>query len=341
MEIDMKRILAVYDVDSGYAERFADFANQKEQTPFTVIPFTSMEKLQAYSERNTIEVLLVHASIDRETLKKVHARQIVTLSDGEIVPVDQEYPSVYKYQSADGIVREVMTCYCENPIEKAIAVLAQKAAVVGVYSPVNRCLKTSFALTMAQLLARDAKVLYLNLEEFSGLGTLMNEDFKGGLSDILYFYQQKNFNWMRLSTVVYSWGDLDYIPPVCFPEDLDLIGGAEMADLLTTIALESPYEILVVDLGQFGKKALEVLEICKKVYMPIKEDSVSAAKLEEFDAYVRAAGKEPLLERIQKMKLPYHNSFGKKENYVDQLVWGELGDYVRNLMKGQVGTWER
>lgn len=336
----MKRILAVYDVDASYAERFADFANQKEQTPFTVIPFTSMEKLQAYSERNTIEVLLVNTSVGKETLAKIQCNQVVTLSDGEIVMADEEYPSIYKYQSADGIVREVMSCYCENPLEKALAVLAQKASVIGVYSPVNRCLKTSFSLTLGQLLSRDAKVLYLNLEEYSGLGTLMKEDYKGGLSDILYFYQQKNFNWMRLSTVVYSWGSLDYIPPICFPEDLDLIGGDEMADLITRIALESPYEVLVVDLGQFGKKALEVLEICRTVYMPIKEDSVSAAKLEEFEAYVKAAGKGQLLERIKRLKLPYHNSFGKKDNYVEQLVWGELGDYVRHLMKGQAGTWE-
>jgi len=336
----MKRILAVYDIDASYAERFADFANQKEQTPFTVIPFTSMEKLQAYSERNQVEILLVSDSVDKEILAGVKAGQIVTLSDGEVIPADGEYPSIYKYQSADGIVREVMSCYCENPIEKALAVLAQKAAVIGVYSPVNRCLKTSFSLTLGQLLSRDSKVLYLNLEEYSGLAALMNEDYKGSLSDILYFYQQKNFNWMRLSTVVYSWGSLDYIPPVCFPEDLDLIGGAEMAELLTKIAVESPYEILVVDLEQFGKKALEVLEICKTVHMPIKEDCVSAAKLEEFEDYVRAAGKPQILERIQKVKLPYHGGLSRKENYVEQLVWGELGDYVRGLLKGQVSRWE-
>lgn len=336
----MKRILAVFDIDASYAERFADFANQKEQTPFTVIPFTSMEKLQAYSERNPVEILLVSSSIDRETLAGVKAGQIVTLSDGEAVPEDAAYPSIYKYQSADGIVREIMTCYCENPIEKALAVLARKAEVIGVYSPVNRCLKTSFSLALGQLLARDSKVLYLNLEEYSGLSALMNEDFKGSLSDILYFYQQKNFNWMRLSTVVYSWGSLDYIPPVCFPEDLDLIGGLEMTDLLTRIAVESPYEILVVDLGQFGKKALEVLEICRTVYMPIKEDCISAAKLEEFEDYVRAAGKPQILERIQKLKLPYHGGLDGKDNYVERLVWGELGDYIRSLLKGQVGRWE-
>ena len=33
----MKRIMGVYDVDPFYADRFAEFANQKEQIPFTAI----------------------------------------------------------------------------------------------------------------------------------------------------------------------------------------------------------------------------------------------------------------------------------------------------------------
>ena len=59
------------------------------------------------------------------------------------------------------------------------------AKVLGVYSPVGRCLKTSFALTMGKLLAQEERVLYLNLEEFSGLSVLMKEEYKSDLSDLL------------------------------------------------------------------------------------------------------------------------------------------------------------
>ena len=61
---------------------------------------------------------------------------------------------------------------------------------LGVYSPVGRCLKTSFALTMGKLLAQEERVLYLNLEEFSGLSVLMKEEYKSDLSDLLYFLQR-------------------------------------------------------------------------------------------------------------------------------------------------------
>lgn len=335
----MKRIMAVYDVDPFYADRFAEFVNQKEQIPFTVMAFTSLEKLRSYAALQQIEILLINSAIGKEEIDLIGAGQVMVLSDGEVVPLKEDYPSIYKYQSTDCIIREVMACYCEQPVEEALTVLTGKAVLIGVYSPVNRCLKTSFSLTLGQLLAKDAKVLYVTLEEYSGLSKLTNTTYKGDLSDVLYYYRQGSFNQLRLSSVVYSWGSLDYIAPARYPEDLCQVTAKDMALLITRIARESPYEFVILDMGQFGKKALEVLEICDTIYMPVKDDSISAAKLEEFEEYIETAGKNHLKDRIQRLKLPYHSSFGRKENYVEQLLWGELGDYVRQLVKGQGYLW--
>ena len=50
------RIMAVYDVDPFYADRFADFVNQKEKVPFTVMAFTTLERLKNYAMEHEIEV---------------------------------------------------------------------------------------------------------------------------------------------------------------------------------------------------------------------------------------------------------------------------------------------
>ena len=176
-------------------------------------------------------------------------------------------------------------------------------------------------------------MLYVNLEDCSGLSRLFGEVHKTDLSDLLYFYSQGSYSWVRLSSVIYTWGDLDYIPPVRYPEDLCQVTAEEMADLLVRISRESAYDTVIVDLGQFGKKAAPVLEVCRTVYMPVKDDCMSVAKVEEFEEYLNRSGHEALRERIQKVKLPYHSSFGRKENYLEQLLWGELGDYTRQLLK--------
>lgn len=54
-------------------------------------------------------------------------------------------------------------------------------------------------------LAQEERVLYLNLEEFSGLSVLMKE-YKSDLSDLLYFYNGGSYNSLRLSSVVHTMG---------------------------------------------------------------------------------------------------------------------------------------
>ncbi|MDO5415846.1 MAG: hypothetical protein Q4F29_01490 [Lachnospiraceae bacterium] len=329
-----RRIMAIYDVDPFYADRFAEAANQREKVPFTVMAFTSMERLKRFAEENPVEILLIDAGM-KEEAEEVHAGQVVLLSDGEVVPSSEEFPSIYKYQSTDHIIREVMACYSTRAVPVPATAVGNKGILLGVYSPVNRCLKTSFALTLGQILGKDGSVLYLSLEDCSGFRRMIGQQGAGDFSDVLYYYHQGGCSWARLKSLVYSWDSLDYILPARYPEDLCQVSAEQMADLLGQISREGVYEVIVVDLGQFGKKAVEVLEICDGIYMPVKQDWISAAKVEEFEDYVRASGHEGLLDKIQKLKLPYHNSFGGQKTYLEQLLWGELGDYVRQLLKGK------
>lgn len=330
----MERIMAVYDVEPRYADRFADFTNQKEKAPFTVVAFTSVEALREYAKTHTIEILLISNEVPKETVKEILAAQVVVLAEGEVVPAEDEYPSVYKYQSTDSIIREVLAHYCEQPRAASRVLPGKKAKLIGVYSPIGRCLKTSLAWTMGQQLGKNGKVLFLSLEEYSGFSKLLGEEPQTDLSDAFYFYQQKTCNFMRISSLIYTWGNLDYIPPVRYPEDLGQME-ENLVDLIGRMAVEGGYEIIVVDVGSLARNAIPVLEVCDVIYMPVKDDCVSAAKLEEFTEHLEVSGKGAVLEKIQRLKLPYHNGFGRRDTYLEQLLWGELGDYVRKLLNGK------
>ena len=78
--------------------------------------------------------------------------------------------------------------YCESPEEAGLVVRGRKARILGIYSPIGRCLKTSLALTLGQQLARDGKVLYLGLDAFAGFSRLIGNSCKNDLSDVLYFF---------------------------------------------------------------------------------------------------------------------------------------------------------
>ena len=64
---------------------------------------------------------------------------------------------------------------------------------------------------------------------------------------------------------------------------------------------------------------------------------MSQAKIHQFENLLRLWDKIPVLETIQKIKLPYHRSVNKGGGYLDDLVWSELGDYVRELIRKEQG----
>ncbi len=330
----MEKVIAVYDVDPVYAQRFADVVNQKEKVPFEVIPFTTLEKLKEYVNHNSVEILLVSDSVPKEQVEEIKAGSVVTLAEGEVVSAQDSYPSVYKYQAADSVIREVMACYCEQPVENPLVMTGKRSRVLGVYSPIGRCLKTSLALTLGQQLVKEGTVLYVGLEEFSGFSKFIDGQCKSDFSDVLYFFRQGNLDIMRLRSLAYTWKEMDYLPPVRYPEDLEQLTGEEAGILVEKLAAEMGYRYIIVDVGRPGRNLLPVLERCDVIYMPVKEDGVSSSKLEEFEEYLDITGHQPMREKIRRVKLPYHSSFGRRDTYAEQLLWGELGDYVRQLLKG-------
>ena len=62
----MKKIMAVYDADSRYADRLAEFVNQRSQVPFQVVAFTSLEKLKEFAAREKIDLLLAGSGVEKQ-----------------------------------------------------------------------------------------------------------------------------------------------------------------------------------------------------------------------------------------------------------------------------------
>ena len=220
------------------------------------------------------------------------------------------------------------------------ALLGKRKRLIGVFSPVGRCGKTCLALAIGLLLAKEEKVLFVSLDTFTGFTELINEPWKRDLSDLIYYYKLGRFNGIRLNAVTYYLGDLAWLPPIRFPDDYSQITVEEMADLLQKILETSDYATMVLDAGDYGRQVLPLLEICQAVYMPVKEDGFSQAKLKEFEEYVENSGKGELKARMQKIHVPLITGGKKMEHFPQELLWGDMGDFVRGLLKGQRNLWE-
>ena len=211
----MKKIMAVYDEDPFYAERLSDYINRREDGIFSARAFTSRKRLEEFARDHGIDVLLT-GTLSEGGFPGLPSVQRILLTEEEVRAGEGGGHGIYKYQSGDDILREVMAAYCETPEGKTDfpGLPASGKRIIGVYSPVGRCGKTSLALAMGQLLAREEKLLVITLDTFTGFSGLLDEQWKRDLSDLIYYYKQGRFHGLQLNSVIYYLGDMAWLPPI-------------------------------------------------------------------------------------------------------------------------------
>ena len=305
-------------------------------TPFEVQAFTNVESLIRYGKNHPMEILLISARAVCNEIKELPINKIVILSEGESLESLnlEEYPSVYKYQSSDRLVAEVMEYYAASgQTARILPDFHHRTRLIGVYSPISRCRKTSFALTLGEVLAETKHILYLNMEAFSGFEKLMGTSSRLDLSDVFYFYRQHDGNLIyRWPSIVQTFHNLVYVPPVTVPSDLEEIEMEEWAGLLKEITTTMEYDGIVLDIGSEMRNVPELLGLCDRIYMPVRDDLFSSAKLAQFDSFLERTQDQRLQEKITRVHPPAQVLLREGRDLVQQLVWGEMGNFVRMLL---------
>lgn len=323
-----------------YAYHFMEYLMQKKNIPFEIQAFTSPEVLADFARTHPVEILLISDKAMTEEIRQLPIRQIILLSEGVHDPRLDQYPAVYKYQSSDNVIREVMACYgVENEVVVGQnQVVKKEMRVIGVYSPVGRTQKTSFALALGQILGRDRAVLYLNLESYSGFEQLLETHFDRGLSDILYYARQQNSGIVyKIAGMVQTIQNLDFLPPALFPMDIQTTKYEEWLWLFRQLEQNSSYEVLILDLGDAVCDLYQLLDYCTEIYVPIRQDVISMAKIAQFEQTLQLWDSAAVMEKIRKIRIPFCAAGKTGKAWVEELAWSELGDYVRKLLHGENG----
>lgn len=331
-----KQVFAVCDPEKEYACKFMEYLNDRNNLPFEVQAFTTVQSLIDFAGKTQIELLLISADAMSHEIQELNIGKVIILTEGAKPEGFDSYNSVYKYQASSDIVREVMACYtAERDLKgKQVSVLKKSTKIIGIYSPLGRCFKTSFALALGLVLADTQPVLYINMEEYSGFEELFGKNFSYTLSDLLYYVRQGDTNLsVRLNGVVQNAGKLDFIPPVRSPEDIHSTSRNEWECLLSEMILHSSYEIVVLDIGNGIADGLQMLDLCSRIFMPVRTDPVSECKIRQFEEYVRARDCAQVLDKTVKIKLPYRLLPANGMMWPEQLKWSELGEYAKELIR--------
>lgn len=334
-----KSIFAVCDLESSYACNLMDYLNEKRTTPFEVQAFTNVESLENFAKTHEIEILLISTRAMCNEIRNLPVRRTIILSEGEPLQDLEEYPFVYKYQSSDQILSEVMEYYVEDhPQPHTLASSAKNTRIYGIYSPVGRTRKTSFALALGEILAETKQVLYLNFESFSGFEELFGTSYRTDLSDLIYFARQKEGNLIyKFNSVVQTFHELHYIPPALSPVDIRDVSWEEWIEFLRQIISFGDYDIIILDLSDQVDELFQLLKECDRIYMPVQDDMISQAKLLQYEKLLHMLELDEIEEKTKRIRLPVQPLQKESGNLTQQLVWGEMGNFVRRMMWEEEG----
>lgn len=351
-----KKIFAVCDLDERYVIRLTDYLTQKHSVPFEVLAFSSLDSLTRFAEKHPIEILLISQDAMCGQVKSLNISRILILSEGEELELSDDemtpsggnpaigvqtaagdeyepYPMIYKYQSTDSLAREVMNYYNGRISATSKSLQQLGTDVYAVYSPIARCGKTLFALTLAEVLGEKKKTLYLNLENFSGFESLFGQTYRSDLADLVYLSQKSQEGLpMKLDNVVRTMCNADYIPPAFFPSDLREISSDEWISFLANVAGLMDYQTIVMDIGSQPQNIPALLGTAGHIYMPLLPDPMSRAKVSQYEKDMEALSMRHILDRTVRLYLPEVGIKGSGLTFLDNLLSSPMGDYTRKLL---------
>lgn len=329
-----QKIFAICDTEEAYALRLTEYMLEKVRLPYTLHLFTKVEELQKFAQREEIEILLIAESALQMLKEEYIRRQVANLfilqeNDAQR---REDLGCISKFQSPEKIVEALFETVVDIPDwNRGSVAQDMDAKLIGIYSPVKRCLQTSFALTMGQILAKEHKTLYFNFENYSGFGQMLKREYPMDMADLMYLFKcGRDKLFLRLPSLVQNINGLDYVPPVQSRAGTREVTGQQWLELFGDMSGIGQYEYIILDLDDGMEGLFDLLRNCHKIYTITRDDSFAAAKISQYEQLLKFNRLDEIAEKTVKCRFPLF-----KEVPVDlqMMTHGELAGYVRAIIR--------
>ena len=324
------KVMALCDAEEEYAQLMTEFMKKQKNLPWELHTYTNADTLLGV-EREGIDMLVVAESAFCQELRELSPRCMVVLGESGVMRWE-DISYVDKYQEAEEVLKQLLGVYMETAdVQLPFLRTNRKTVFIGNYSPVHRCMQTSFAITMSLMLARRHPTLYLNFEHYAGISELLPDMQTLDMADLLYFLNaQKDKFRLRLQTILKHKGALAYVPPMKSGQNLITVTPKEWLGLLERIEELEEYEYVVLDLTESMQGLFEILRMCRHVYTLTREDRIARGKLLQYEQVLALYEYGDVLGKTTRLALPH---IQKLPEELEQLTKGDLADLVKGLLR--------
>lgn len=324
-------VLVLCDREEEYAQLMTEFLQRHREVPWKVHTYTDVKELMDGEGDGQSDVLLISERTYHEDVLRLHTKRMVILRENGVLEADK-YTFIDKYQQAMDVLQQLLELYLEvADITIPGGMRRGKQKLLGIYSPVRRCRQTTFALTLAQMLAENHRTLYLNFEHYVGISELCADVGGRDLADLLYFLMTDDDKFaIRFHTMVKHLGNLDYVPPMKSGQNMLFVQAKEWMKLFQRIDQLDDYEIIILDLSESMQGLFDLLRMCDKVFTLTGEDRVAQGKLAEYERLLDAYEYEDVLQKTRKCRMP---KVRRIPDSLEEYTRGEVADFVKRMIR--------
>ena len=327
LNVMKRQILVLCDREKEYAGLMGDFLKTRGDLPWDVHIYSDTDQMFSDESENEICLLVIAESTYAEEMQKLNPKKIVLLNE-EGNRGWKDICSVNKYQQAENVLRELLEVYLETAGESYPQMSSGLGTkFIGIYSPIRRCMQTTFALTLGQMLAEEHKTLYLNFEHFAGHSELMAEFGRKDLADLLYYLNEdKDRFFLRMQSIVQKAGKMDYVPPMKSGQNLLSVAKEDWQRLMKTIDEMCGYEYVIMDLTDSMQGLFEIMRNCEKIFTITKDDRIAKSKLTQYEQILSMYQFGDVIGKTKKCDLP---KIKRIPDDIGQYTKSEMADYIR------------
>lgn len=263
----MKIKLALLDFDKVYVQRFFDTINKAYSNKLEIHAFTNENSLLDFLKDNKIDILLINEDIN---LSLENNNKLIILKLVEQNAIVSEFYSnennlnisncIYKYQRISLTYKEILNAYSKvykafneknyysNDLQKKdmhttiISFMSQ-----GLGSGTST-IASSLALKLAE---KNKKTLFLDLQSFSTINSIFNEEGKFSMSEIIYAIKSKKENMaIRLEAALKEDSSgVFFYDPCENPFELNELKSDELIKLLHFFSEFGAYDYIIIDIN--------------------------------------------------------------------------------------------
>lgn len=323
--------IAIFDRQSRFVKRLADYFNEKYMELFEVMAFDDAEKFLRYITENTCHLCFVSRS-------GLNAYQTEQILDMEIPIVyisdDKKQDGIYQYQSVSKIATEMLDKCLEFYPELTGSSEKKKqkeSKWIGFYSPCRSLLQSSIALTMGQLLGEEKKVLYINFEAFAGFQGILQRESEQDLSDFIFYLKEDEAKMkLRLQTMLSQIGNLYYLPPISSFLDLQDMTQSDWNQFFEIISQQIDMDVVILDLSELVKGLPDVLSACEEIYTCYDENEIAKEKLKQYKRFIVHIQRQDILDKTAEYEIM---QMQRECNPLNLFLSGALKQVVQKMWK--------